>query len=387
MYHIGFNGDEKYIPYICVVINSIVQNTQKEKSYKNDVKHIFQQQSDWEHSKEAYHFHILIDKLSETTKEKIKNLEKALNILFPTIIEWHILDDRLFADYPQWRKSYAAYYRILLARFIPENIDRVLYLDGDMLVNTDLRQLFALNMEGKGLACVPNYPQLWHELKNKKGQNPYSFKEYVWYFNSGFMLIDLAQWRKQNTEKQVIDFLNTYEVICPDQDALNAVYKDNIKLMPYKWNLMWNNMVKPEYVLSEWQEQSKKCGQEYIYIYLISDIENPCIIHYSVKPWNSNGFRVSAQFEGFYYPNIDLWWQMAEKTPSFAQELLAIKESSAYQKMLKENVKQEKLLANPIYVNVLKLKRNTRPFFKKLEQPFKIVRNKIRAWKKKREKY
>ena len=167
-------------------------------------------------------------------------------------------------------------------------------------------------------------------------------------------------------------FLNAYHVVCPDQDTLNAVFQERVKILPYQWNLMWHNLIDPEELKKEWKEHPMPFADETFY----ENLDCPKIIHFSVKPWASNGFRISKNCTPFYYPNIALWWDMAEKTPVFAKELLAIKESEPYQKMLKKNKRQELLLQYAWYRVLLRLKRYTRPFMRELEKPFKKIRDK-----------
>lgn len=378
MYHIIFNGDEKYIPYICVCINSIVQNTDKTISYQELGKTLLCT-TDAE-NKEKYCFHILTDFLSEKTISKINELEKKLNEVYPVSIEVHYLDDKLFLDFPRWRKSFSAYYRIMLARFLPEEVKRALYLDGDTLVNTDIRPFMVQDLADKKLAAAPNFPQLKHTVPSRRGEAGYSFASYFCYFNSGLMLIDVENWRKEKIEEKVMHFLNSYHVLCPDQDALNAVYKDRVKILPYQWNLMWNNLTDPEETKKQWKEQPDLFADESFY----ENLDCPKIIHFSVKPWNSNGFRISNEYMPFYYPNIALWWKMAEKTPVFSKEILAIQDSEAYKKMLRKNKKQEFLLQYGWYRRLLKIKRDSRPYMRKLEQPFKKIRDKWLKYKKTR---
>lgn len=381
MYHIVFNGDEKYVPYICVCMASIIEFTDKNKSYENLAGQLSANEDDRLPAGEAYCFHLLIDALSDEMRRKLCELEKELNSCFPCRIEVHILDDLLFVEFPRWRRSYAAYYRILLARFVPSETNRVLYLDGDTLVQTDIRPFMLQDMQEKVLCAVPNYPQLRHVLPGKKGAGVYSFQNYACYFNSGVMLIDLQKWREEDAEKKVIEFLNSYHVICPDQDALNAVFKDRVKILPYQWNLMWNNTVDPEDVRKTWKECPEPFASEDFY----ENLDQPKIIHFSVKPWNSNGFRISQDFRGFYYPNMAKWWNIAEKMPVFSDYFVKLRESAEYCDMLKANARQEKLLQYAWYRLLLKLKRNMRPYMRKFEKPFKILRDKRRIAKRKKQ--
>lgn len=370
MYHIVFNGDEKYIPYICVCITSIIDKLDKTVSYKNEAKNILS--ADENIAEECFCFHILIDTISEETKQKIKALEEQLARAFPVSIQVHTVDPSCFWDCPRWRKNFAAYYRVLFAEFVPQTLKRALFLDGDTLVNTDIRPFMIQNMEGKPLAVVPNIPQLVLTLQGNTELGNYTFSPDSCYFNSGVMLIDVEYWRKNNIQEQCLQFLRCYRVQCADQDALNAVYKDTIKILPYQWNLMWNNMTKPEETIKFWKEQPDFFADESFY----ENLDCPKIIHFSVKPWSSNGFRISKDYIPFYYPNIALWWDMARKTPVFGKEILAIQESKSYRKMLRKNKQQEFLLQYSGYRWLLKMKRDIRPYMRQLEQPFKKIRDK-----------
>lgn len=374
MYHIVFNGDEKYIPYICVCITSIIHNVDKSVSYKNQADILSFGENECE---ERFCFHILIDTISDETKQKINALEEHLALVFPVSIQVHIVDPSCFWDFPRWRKNFAAYYRILFADFVPQTLKRMLFLDGDTLVNTDIRPFMLQDMEGKALAVIPNFPQLSHKVQGKKAQEYYDFSTHTCYFNSGVMLIDVEYWRKNAMQEQCLTFLQSYHVLCPDQDALNAVYKDKIKILPYQWNLMWNNMTDPEETKANWKKHPDVFADETFY----ENLDSPKIIHFSVKPWNSNGLRVSKDYLPFYYPNIAFWWDMAGKTPVFAKELLAIQDSEPYKKMLRKNKRQELLLQYGWYRRLLKMKRDIRPAMRKLEQPFKKIRDKWLKYK------
>lgn len=372
MYHIFFNSSEEYIPYVCVCITSIIRHSDKSVSFKDAARDVLYVNDNEKVHEEKYCFHILSDMVSEKTKQKIKAVEEELNKIYPLSIELHSLDPRIFVDFPRWRKNYVTYYRLFFAQFISEDVKRILILDADTLVNTDIRPFMVQDLEQKAMGAVANYPPLVHTVQGRTAQEKYSYASHRHYFNAGVMLIDAEYWRKNDAEKKCMQFLHTYHVLCPDQDALNAVIKDNVKILPYQWNMMWHNMTDPEEIKKNWKEHPDSFADETFY----ENLDCPKIIHFSVKPWASNGFRISKNCTPFYYPNIALWWDMAEKTPVLAKELLAIKESEPYQKMLKKNKQQEFLLQYVWYRKLLRLKRDTRPFMRKLETPFKKIRDK-----------
>lgn len=66
---------------------------------------------------------------------------------------------------------------------------------------------------------------------------------------------------------------------------------------------------------------------------------------------------------------------MAKKVPFFAEELLAIRQSGPYRKMSANNKRKKFLLQFAWYRSLLKLKRDSRPFIRKIEKPFKKIRD------------
>lgn len=128
--------------------------------------------------------------------------------------------------------SSAAYYRILLASVLPD-VSRAIYLDCDMMVLDDLRQIYDTDLEGRGVAAVQDYDTPadmahYQQLGLSMGDR---------YFNSGFMVIDLDYWRKHNTENQLLAFAKRpRKVYFHDQDALNSVFANQWKRLSPEWN-------------------------------------------------------------------------------------------------------------------------------------------------------
>lgn len=377
MYHIFFNSSQEYIPYVCVCITSIINKLDKNISYRDAARDVLYKAENNKTYEERFCFHIITDQIPLELKDKVNDAEEALKKIYPVSIEIHSIDPSVFWDFPRWRKNFVTYYRLYYAQFVPQEVKRILFLDADTLVNTDIRPFMLQDLENKALAAVANYPRFDHTVHGKTPQEAYSYSSHKHYFNAGVMLIDVEYWQKNNLHGQCMQFLHTYHVLCPDQDALNAVYKDNVKILPYSWNLMWHNLTDPEKIKKHWKEHPDAFADDTFY----ENLDKPNIIHFSVKPWNSDGFRISTDCTPFYYPNMSLWWDMAEKTPVFGKEILAVKESEQYKKMLQKNKRQELLLQYSWYRLLLKLKRDTRPFMRKLEQPFKKIRDKWLKYK------
>lgn len=104
--------------------------------------------------------------------------------------------------------SKAAYYRLLLSSLIDKEVDRILYLDCDMIVLGDVAQLFSLDLNDYALAATADYmptnDQHRQQLNLEFGERT---------FCSGIMMVNLKYWREHNSEKKTYLILQRKHVI------------------------------------------------------------------------------------------------------------------------------------------------------------------------------
>lgn len=371
MYHIGYNSNQTYLPYVAVSITSVIYYIYHEKGGKQ-----------LNAGKENFVFHIFTDYMSKEYLLKFKQLEMELSKIVPVKIEIHFVDNIVFAECLMWRGSYATYYKLLINRYLSSEVKRILFIDVDTLAVKDIRELMNMDMQGKSVAAVPE--KQVYTLASKNGETGYSFADCNSYFNAGVLLVDLEKWRLKNAEEKSMNFLKEYVVHCAEQDALNAVFRDDVYYLPYKWNMKLPKSIHPrDYgVIAKNFASISKEQEKWFW----EGIKEPAVIHYSVRPWAGDGYYISKKDKEFYeYPNFDLWWEIAEKTPVFNSELLAIKKSFAYKKRIIKNAVLKFLLQYPFVVKILRINDKFQWIVRKFEKPFKTVRNKIRAWKVKAE--
>jgi lipopolysaccharide biosynthesis glycosyltransferase len=134
--------------------------------------------------------------------------------------------------------SPAAYYRLFFPALVPADIDKLLYIDTDTIVIGKLSQLYDINIGSYPLAAVlddviPSRPEL-------------GITEDGNCFNSGILLINLIEWRKQKISEKTIKFLNDFphKIKWVDQDALNAVLINNWYEIDNRFNLTFYNIPK-----------------------------------------------------------------------------------------------------------------------------------------------
>lgn len=186
-------------------------------------------------------FHIVQD--GSLLKKQISIMEKLAhkyeqNICFYTFdIEQH---DLPITDYHA-----STFMRIFLPEIISDKIEKILYLDIDMIVLGNLRELFSIKMEGNAfLVCIDDC-----EYSTKTFNRidlPFTEWKGKSYFNTGMMLIDLDCWRKENLTQNVLLFMREHQnkkYRLADQDVLNVIFHDRAKIISSKYNYLLNLML------------------------------------------------------------------------------------------------------------------------------------------------
>lgn len=171
--------------------------------------------------------------------------------------------------------------------FIPgllSGIDgNVVYLDADVLVGEDLEDLYALDLGESALGAV-------RETNNHNGV---SFKweqpaeENRFYFNSGVLVLDLANFRRVRGFERLIDFVRTVASLDnPDQDALNSVFEHEVKYLHFRWNYTDGWLTRQMRFSPRDRYWRGVPARE-----VLEAIRAPGIIHYlggQHKPWKAN---------------------------------------------------------------------------------------------------
>lgn len=147
-------------------------------------------------------------------------------------------------------------------------IDKVIYLDADLIVTDDLTKFWDIDLNNSYVCAIDNpFFNRYESL----------FMDVAWgYFNAGVMIMNLPQWRKSNIKERAVEFLNRHEdvAIMFDQDALNNIIAGNWIKAPIRWNLQTVFLRRRKELLIKYKD-------------LNESISNPGIVHYSSssKPW------------------------------------------------------------------------------------------------------
>jgi lipopolysaccharide biosynthesis glycosyltransferase len=134
-----------------------------------------------------------------------------------------------------------AAYSLLLPDLLPATLDRILFLDADLLVLDDLAQVWEISIGDSVLAAVPDAAiPLCRSPRGVKNRDEWGISEDADYFNCGVMLIHLSRWRERNVTARACDYLQKVglQVDFLHQEALNAVLWDDWFPLESRWNLL-----------------------------------------------------------------------------------------------------------------------------------------------------
>ncbi len=125
----------------------------------------------------------------------------------------------------------ATYYRLHMGECLPPEVDRVIYLDCDMLICGDLAELWRTSL-GDSVAAAVADPAFTE--RNRLG-----LADNALYFNAGVMLIDIARWRDEEIGKRTLDFRMSHpeRVTYDDQCALNWILRGRWLELDAIWNV------------------------------------------------------------------------------------------------------------------------------------------------------
>lgn len=188
-----------------------------------------------ENTNEYVTFHILVDE-SVTVENRGRLVETVdeynSEVIFHDMNLSDLITSNRFVDV----FSVGALFRLRLPELLAD-VNRIIYLDADILVNMDVKKVWDFNLEGCAVGAV-HMPDFAHGVERTVPVTRYGV-EPDRYVNSGVLLMNLDQIR-QNIDfwNEGINFINDNpDASFPDQDAINVIFKDSLILMSEDWNI------------------------------------------------------------------------------------------------------------------------------------------------------
>lgn len=311
---VALAANDYYVPYVSVVLQSITDNASSSRNYDIIVLH---------------------DDITDRNQEVlVAQLYKKPNfsLRFIDVGEYASRYENL---YTRGHFAIQTYYRL----FMPELLTgyhKILYLDSDLVVCSDIAELFDVQMDDCLIAAAkdadtaglyngffPTKKRYMDEVLKIK--NPYD------YFQAGVALFNLDAFRNTYSLDDMLSFAMSEKWELLDQDVLNYLTQDKVKYVDMAWNSMtdWAGIrvaqiipLAPENLQRDYLEARK----------------NPKIIHYAGpdKPW--------------FLPESDyasVFWNYARKSPLYEVILKRMAENATVP--LRQRIEELERMSQPLH--------------------------------------
>ena len=278
MINVVMATDEKFVQHCAVAITSLLIN---------------------HNAREAVTFYILCDDISKIRKNSLqKNIKKFNAELVFLEINKDKLIDLPMPDLKELKHiSIATYYRLFMVDLLPLSVERIIYLDCDVIVRRDISDLWEIDLNDKILGAVfqlvnrtvTDIIRLGYPVRNG-------------YFNAGILLINLKAWRNELITEKVFNFIfqNSNKIKYHDQDVLNAILNESVMQISPSYNLLPDFIPLINFphkdilngvVVNDYDEYNRE---------LPIIVKDPHIIHFASHPKPWDGLCVSP-FKNEYY--------------------------------------------------------------------------------------
>lgn len=284
-------GDENYVVPLSVVMTSILKNLP---------------------AKRMARFFLFTTNFSAQALKQISEVKKIRDCEIVNIPMNKYLKYFKQIDVSKFRLSYVSlvcYYRLLMLKILPRDVEKCFYVDGDMIVDTDLSVIYD-RMSDTQIAAVVVEAFAMNSRKEilshcykmaafeKFQRKPLKYP----YFNAGFLLLNINIARKEHLFDKAMQFLkDNPNPPLADQDTLNAIigqqYTDRIWYLPPEYNVFCDLGI---------NDVSWKKDAYYSVKDIISAIAKPKIYHYAGghKPW--------LDYENNHN---SVWWKYCKMSP------------------------------------------------------------------------
>lgn len=250
--NILIGSDINYAPYYGVMLTSLFMNNKESK----------------------FDVHLLTD--DTWTDKETKKYQKLAKKYGSRIFVYKVNDEQMQICplNPENHIARSTYYRLSAAEILPQNIEKIIYMDGDMIVCGDIEALWDYDMSGIAIAGAIDPSHFDDDTYRRL-----SFSKQFGYFNAGVEIINLEYWRDNNISSQALSYIVSHQEALPlmDQDVVNTVLANKKAFIPICFN--FQTMYLTKYF-------SKDFSTEFMNE-VMHTVSNPIVIHYNggVKPW------------------------------------------------------------------------------------------------------
>ncbi len=191
------------------------------------------------HRRRDLRFHLVHQPLTEEHVADLRRIEDE----FGCEITWYALAgmpefEEMVRELPSYyRISKVTYARLILDRLLDPTIERVIYLDCDVMVRDAIEKLHEVDLGGHPIGAVRDagapLEAFEADHRTRSGFDPADP-----YFNSGVMVIDVARWRDARITEWIAKLIAEGRAsrLFLDNDILNIIFRGRWQPLSNGWN-------------------------------------------------------------------------------------------------------------------------------------------------------
>ncbi|WP_363668011.1 glycosyltransferase family 8 protein [uncultured Succinivibrio sp.] len=247
--------------------------------------------------------YVIDENISEENKDKLQSISSNYN---RSPIKWlHCpnLNNLLNLNIATDRGSLSQFSRLMMGSLLPNEVDRVLSLDCDIVINKSLHDLWSTDLKGNTVAALS-------DCFSKYYRENIGLTAEAIMFNPGVFLVDLNKWRADNVENKLLSYLKEKKGIVQQSDlgVLNHVLSADCFVIDPKYNAV---TIFFDFNYQEMLTYRRPPSQYYSEEIIREATNHPYIIHYtssflSKRPW-MKGCNHRYVYKWLFYKDLTPW--------------------------------------------------------------------------------
>lgn len=181
-----------------------------------------------------FSFYLFTDTVSDEYRDALRVIAEK----YHSKITLYTLDGDVFSQFPSTNAwSRATYFRFAAFEYLSDYIDRVMYIDADVICNNSIDEFYFEDISNFIAAVIPDV-----ERNRVKAAERFSISEFGdSYFNAGVILLNLVKWKRKSCFEQALDILSNskYNLAFLDQDVLNLIFRGDTVIMRRDFNCIY----------------------------------------------------------------------------------------------------------------------------------------------------
>lgn len=286
-------------------------------------------------------FYVLNDSISEQNMQKMQQVCDTYHRNLIPVDTQVILKRLLDLKVAPFKNTYTTYFKLMALKSLNIPNERIFQLDGDTVINGSLMELIDMDLSDYILAAT-------YDCTMNKYKPLIDIPETDKYYNGGVLLINLARWKSEKCEEQIVEHLKNvrHGYYTVDQDILNVLFRKKFKYLDLKYNF------NSGFYIYGIKESLKMYGLKPEYYNTVEEVqkayESPVIYHcmgaMTGRPWEKDSI----------HPQNAIFDRYLAMSPWKDYEKASVKRKSIF----KIQRKLYQILPRPLYIPLHRIAQN-----------------------------